>query len=134
MKKNTTISTTLNGRPVQLTVELELTEADLAPLWERKKVEYLESITPARNTFEYNVPSNGYTPYSSGTSTQSEAPAEDQQFDETSSSYTPYASTLRNSTPDGNFPKSYVAKINETYAPYSTFRVNMPKGWEPNSN
>lgn len=143
MKKKVTISTTLNRRPVDLTVELELTEQDLLPLWEAKKEEYIRALNspsssfvrPQQRTVPVEEPSS-YTPYSTIQNPESNStePAVDQQFDDCSSTYTPYASVARSAAPVKEFPKSYVPRIKNDYAPYSTFRVNMPQGWEPDSN
>ena len=137
MKKTTTISTTLNGRQVQLTVELELTENDLEHLWQQKEQEYLRSLNGA-SSFQYNSPtqqpqSSSYTPYGNRNQ-EDDSPPENQQFDDETSGYTPYASLRRSPSAQESLPKSYVARVNSTYAPYSTFRVNMPEGWEPDSN
>jgi len=143
MKKKVTISTTLNRKPVDLTVELELTEDDLTPLWEAKKEEYIRALNSPSPSFvsprQHNIPveePSSYTPYSTVHTPEpdSEEPAVDQQFDDCSSTYTPYASVAQQRQPAKEFPKSYVPRIKNDYAPYSTFRVNMPQGWEPDSN
>lgn len=141
MKKEFSYTTTVNGNEVTLSTTLEVTQAEIENLFTQKQQRFIESMNLQQRETQPEAPkeefsyenyssedqdcceqeacdqSSPYTPYSSVSAAEKETP-------EDSKGYTPYAS-LR---PRKDFPKSYHQELENGYAPYSTWRVNVPSG------
>lgn len=129
MQKEFTHRTTINGNAVTLTTTLTISEEEIQQIFQRKQAEFIQSLGSNSNStepcsteqpttsFSYesyeddSQQEQNYVPYSSvaAESTQTQIP----------DAYTPYASTSQ-------MPKSYHPELQNGYAPYNTWRVNVP--------
>jgi len=142
MKREFTYTTNINGNEVQLTSTLTITKEEIDQIFSQKQQQFIASMNLTQNNCnedcsetcadgpdldseEINSQANlyqtytssdspSYTAYSSNTPTASEEPLKEK--------YTPYASMQSSQI----FPKSYHVELENGYAPYTSWRVNVP--------
>ena len=130
MKREFTYTTTINGNKVQLTATVAISEEEINEIFAQKQKEFISSLNLTESsscnldcepeeclyeTYSSEQTESSYTPYSSVASNSNSTT-------EATSTYTPYASVQ--STKD--FPKSYHVQLQNGYAPYTSWRVNVP--------
>jgi hypothetical protein len=134
MRRTVKTKTLINGNEVTVQTELEVSREEIEEILDRKEREFLNSVNTTNSQEEcedfayeefHSETNSEYTAYSSIASNSSNN--NNEETNDSSSNYTPYVQARSAS----NIPRSYVAKINGDYSPYSTFRVAMPEGWKP---
>ena len=130
MKREFTYTTTINGNKVQLTATVAISEEEINEIFSQKQKEFISSLNLTESsscdldcepkerlyeTYSSEQTESSYTPYSSVASTSNPSTEE-------TSSYTPYASVQSKK----DFPKSYHVQLQNGYAPYTSWRVNVP--------